>query len=84
MPWHLYVLVSASGSETYVGITTDVERRLEQHNGELPGGARTTTRGRPWSVGALFGPFESRAEAQSAEWDVKQLRGSERLSWSME
>jgi len=82
MSWHLYVLLSATGSETYVGITTDVERRLEQHNGELPGGARTTTRGRPWSLGACFGPFESRAEAQSAEWSVKQLRGTDRLAWT--
>lgn len=82
MSWHLYVLRSASGSETYVGITTDVERRLGQHNGELPGGARTTTRGRPWTIGAQFGPFESRSEAQSAEWSVKQLRGPERLAWT--
>ena len=81
MAWHLYVLVSAFETETYVGITTDVERRLDQHNGELPGGARTTTRGRPWTVGATFGPYATRGAAQSAEWDVKQLRGTERLLW---
>ena len=79
MPWTLYVLVSESTSETYVGITTDLERRLGQHNGELVGGARTTTRGRPWRVGVQFGPFESRAEAQRLERQVKKRRGRDRL-----
>ena len=81
MDWRVYVLVSAAEDETYVGITTDVERRIEQHNGDLPGGARTTTRGRPWRLGAVFGPFETRGEAQRAEHEVKRLRGSERLVW---
>ena len=79
MPWTLYVLVSESTSETYVGITTDLERRLGQHNGELPGGARTTTRGRPWRLGRQFGPFESRGEAQRLERQVKKRRGRDRL-----
>ncbi len=79
MPWTLYVLVSESTSETYVGITTDLERRLGQHNGELPGGARTTTRGRPWRVGVQFGPFESRSEAQRLERQVKKRKGRDRL-----
>ena len=81
MPWVAYVLVSESSSETYVGITTDLERRLEQHNGRTPGGARTTTRGRPWKIGATFGPFETRGEAQRVEHEVKKLRGRDRLAW---
>ncbi|MDP6518984.1 MAG: GIY-YIG nuclease family protein, partial [Planctomycetota bacterium] len=38
--WSVYVLLSPSSGTTYVGVTTDMERRLAQHNGELPGGAR--------------------------------------------
>ena len=79
MAWVVYVLVSESQGETYVGITTDLERRLEQHNGEQPGGAKRTTRGRPWEVGARFGPFETRSEAQRVEYAVKKRRGRERL-----
>jgi len=84
MPWTVYVLVSGSGTETYVGITTELERRLDQHNGELPGGARTTTRGRPWTLGTTWGPYETRGEAQSVEHAVKQCRGRDRLSWTDE
>jgi predicted GIY-YIG superfamily endonuclease len=84
MDWHVYVLLSAGDSSTYVGITTDLERRLKQHNGELPGGARSTTRGRPWRVARTHGPFPDRAEAQATEYRIKRKRGSERLTWSAE
>ena len=42
--WRVYLLQCADES-LYAGITTDINRRLQQHNGELPGGARYT-RGR--------------------------------------
>lgn len=78
----MYVLISGSRSETYVGITPDLDRRLRQHNGELAGGARTTHRGRPWSVGVTYGPYPTRGEAQSVEARVKSCRGTDRLRWS--
>jgi putative endonuclease len=81
-PWYAYVLLSAAETETYVGITTDLDRRLGQHNGEEPGGARSTTRGRPWRLGVSFGPYSTRAEAQRVEWSIKRRRGHDRLAWS--
>ena len=81
MAWTVYVLCSETLATTYVGVTNDLERRLEQHNGEQPGGARSTRGGRPWSVGVTYGPFETRGEGQSVEYAVKQLRGSARLAW---
>ena len=78
--WSVYVLVSASGARTYVGVTTDPERRLREHNGELPGGARSTRAGRPWRVARLVGPFADRAAAQSAEHALKKKRGQARLA----
>ena len=77
--WIVYVLVSADGSRTYVGITVELERRLAQHNGELPGGAKSTRAGRPWTVGAQHGPFETRGEAQSVEAALKRRSGRARL-----
>ena len=77
--WFVYVLVSDSRATTYVGVSTDVERRLSQHNGELPGGASSTRRGRPWRVGAACGPLPSRSDALKLEYDLKRRRGAARL-----
>lgn len=81
-PWFVYVLLSADGRRTYVGIALAVERRLAQHNGEAPGGARSTRAGRPWRVGVVYGPFAGRGAALRAERAVKRLRGKRRLAWS--
>lgn len=78
--WWVYVLLSADGARTYVGITTDVVRRLRQHNGVLVGGARSTRAGRPWTVAARRGPFESRGDASRREAEIKRLRGRRRLN----
>jgi structure-specific endonuclease subunit SLX1 len=78
--WVVYVLVGSAG-KTYVGITTDQARRLAQHNGQARGGARATRAGRPWRVGAIYGPFRDRRSALRAELAVKRLRGPHRLAW---
>jgi len=78
--WWVYVLRSGDRGRTYVGSTTDPERRLAQHNGREPGGARSTRAGRPWRIGALHGPFEGRAEALRLEARLKRRRGAARLS----
>jgi predicted GIY-YIG superfamily endonuclease len=77
--WFVYVLVSRAG-RTYVGVTTDVDRRLGQHNGLSRGGARATRAGRPWRVGRILGPLPSRGRALSLEYAVKQVKGRRRLS----
>jgi len=79
--WSVYVLISAHSGRTYVGITTDLARRVAQHNGEQRGGARSTRAGRPWKLAAEYGPFGDRAAAQRAERAVKRLRGTARLAW---
>lgn len=77
--WSVYVLASEATDATYVGVTTDPERRLAQHNGELPGGAKSTRAGRPWRMARRLGPYESRGEAQRMEYAVKRKRGTDRL-----
>jgi putative endonuclease len=78
-PWWLYLLGSARGT-TYVGISPDVDRRLAQHNGEQPGGARSTRAGRPWRLLATWGPF-TRAEAARHEFVLKRRRGPLRAAY---
>ena len=78
--WWLYLLRSAAG-RTYVGITVDLDRRLAQHNGELPGGAKSTRGGRPWVLVERWGPYD-RAGASALEYQLKQRRGPQRNSWA--
>lgn len=79
--WVVYLLTSARGDCTYVGVTTDLERRLAQHNGERPGGAKSTRRGRPWRVQGVLSGFRDRASAQQEEHVLKRLKGDERLDY---
>jgi predicted GIY-YIG superfamily endonuclease len=78
--WSVYVLVSASATRTYVGVSTDPERRLREHNGEKAGGARSTRPGRPWAIARILGPYSDRAAAQRAEHALKKKRGRHRIA----
>jgi len=40
--WSIYLLENTDNKRTYIGVTTDIDRRLRQHNGELVGGAKYT------------------------------------------
>lgn len=68
----VYILGShgATGVRTYVGWTTDLERRLAEHNAGT--GARST-RGREWRV-IYSERAEDRSSAQSREWRLKKDR----------
>lgn len=80
MNWFVYVLVSEPLGVTYVGVTTEVGRRLAEHNGERAGGARSTRRGRPWRIGAVSGPIKTRSAAMRLEYDIKRSRGCDRIA----
>ncbi len=79
--WWVYVLAAVSARRTYVGSTTDVLRRLRQHNGVAKGGASATRAHRPWRLALAFGPLPDRSHAQRIEVRVKRARGRDRLKW---
>ena len=70
MAWHVYLLRCADGS-LYAGITTDLERRLAEHNLGKAGAKYTRSR-RPvvmaWSEAA-----EDRGAASRREYALKKL-----------
>src|SRR5690606_14285344 len=72
MSCFVYLLGSngKGGYRTYVGWTTDLERRLAQHNAGK--GARST-RGRTWTL-LHSERFDDRAAAMSREWHLKRDR----------
>jgi len=86
--WYVYVIQSLTplpGRDvgfTYVGCTNNPVRRLKQHNGELLGGARFTSKHKPWVPRALYGPYKGRSEALKAEYALKHgKRGVGRMNW---
>ena len=76
--WSVYLLECADGT-FYCGVTTNTERRLAQHNGLLPGGARYTRTRRPVRLLASMA-CESRSAAQSVEWRVKHTPRDKKLA----
>jgi len=90
--WVVYVIQSQQARKTasgkraegffYVGCTTDVARRLRQHNGEIQGGAKYTSKHRPWKLMCTYGTYANRSEAMKAELALKKKRGKARLHWT--
>ena len=72
MPSFVYVLGCRTKDRclTYVGWTTDVDRRLAQHNG---GSGAHFTRGRAWVL-LHTEKFRTRRQAMSREWYLKRDR----------
>lgn len=76
-PWVVYMLVNQRG-HTYVGITTDVHRRIRQHNGEIGGGAKATHDRGTWRLLHLEPGYLNRSAAQSREYRLKKDRSFRR------
>ena len=74
--WFMYV-VACSDSSLYCGVTTNIERRISEHN-MSPKGAKYTRSRRPVSL-VYFAPFTSRSTAQIAEAAFKKLSRAEKL-----
>ncbi|MDR0467054.1 MAG: GIY-YIG nuclease family protein [Deltaproteobacteria bacterium] len=76
--WHVYLLECADKT-LYCGIAKDPAKRLEQHNGALPGGARYTRGRRPVRLLAskLCG---NKSEALKLERTVKAGPRTEKLA----
>ena len=77
--WHVYLLECADGS-FYCGVTTDLLRRMAEHNGEAPGGARYTRGRRPVRLLASV-TRAGRAEACRLEYRVKAAPKVKKLTF---
>ena len=70
MGWHVYLLRCSDGT-LYAGITTDLERRVAEHNAGRAGAKYTRGR-RPVTL-AWSEPVADRAAASRREHAVKRL-----------
>jgi putative endonuclease len=77
MNCYVYILGSDDGRtyRTYVGWTTNLDHRLQQHNA---GSGAKSTRGRKWVL--LYAErYNARSAAMSREWHLKRDRRFRKL-----
>ena len=76
MSWFLYVVQCSDGS-LYTGVTTDIERRIREHNGSKRGAKYTCSR-RPVKL-VYVKDCRDRSEALREEYRFKSLSRKEKL-----
>ena len=74
--WFLYVVGCCDGT-LYTGVTTDLNRRVNEHNTSKRGAKYTKTR-RPVNL-IWSNKYNNRSEAQSAEYSFKKLSRKQKL-----
>ena len=77
--WFVYLLLCGDGT-FYCGSTSNLERRVAQHNGLSRGGAKYTRARRPVELLASV-PCDSQSEALKLERSVKALPRNRKLSY---
>ena len=75
MDWHVYIVECADGS-LYTGITTNLERRILEHNSGK--GARYTSGRCPVRL-VYSQPAASRSEAGVREAHIKKLKRADKI-----
>lgn len=77
--YFVYILRCRDDS-LYTGITTDIQRRLQEHNGQLPGGAKYTTSRNPVEL-VYSSMFPDRSSASVEESRIKKLTRVQKLKF---
>lgn len=78
MSYYVYIL-ECSDNTFYAGITTDIDRRLLEHNSEKAGGAKYTRARQPVKL-VYSAKFLNRSEATKKEMSIKKLSQQEKES----
>ena len=76
MSYFVYILECSNGT-LYTGITTDIKRRVDEHNNSKKG-ARYTKLRRPVKL-VYSEKSEDRSSASKREYEIKKLKRSEKL-----
>ena len=74
----LYIIHS-DFERTYCGVTNNLIRRINQHNGIINGGAKST-KGREWEYFSIITGFNSREELLQFEWRMHHPDGKRKKS----
>ncbi len=74
--YYVYVL-RCEGNYLYTGITTNVDRRFEEHSGEKDGAAKYTRSHKPIRIERVW-HTENRSLASKLEYAIKRLTKAEK------
>lgn len=74
---HYCYILRCADDTLYTGYTTDLKRRLTEHNTDDKKGARYTRGRRPCNL-VYFEEFDNKNDAMSREWHIKQLSRSDK------
>lgn len=66
MQFYCYLIVNEH-NHTYIGITNNLEKRIQQHNGILKGGAKATKKSKNWMYKIVVSGL-NKQNACSFEW----------------
>ena len=77
--WWVY-MVRCSDDSLYTGCTTDLQRRVQEHNGKSGRGAKYTASRRPVFLSAAV-QVVGRSAAQKLEYALKSMTRANKILW---
>ena len=75
-PWYVYML-RCSDNSLYTGVTTDVQRRVKEHNSNNKTAAKYTRVRQPVTL-VYHEKAANRSDASKREYQIKQLTKSQK------
>lgn len=69
--WFLYIILTHN-NKLYTGITTDIERRFQEHSKDVKKGAKFLKANTPSQI-VYTETFENRSQATKREIEIKKL-----------
>ena len=77
--WYVYIVECADGT-LYTGVTTNLKRRINEHNYSIHKGSKYTRSRRPVRLVDAVG-VDTRSEASRLEYKIKAKKRSEKIKY---
>ena len=78
--WWVYI-IQCNNNSLYTGITTDIERRFDEHQNNNSKASKYCARLRPLKLVYTSSAFENKSDASKEEYRIKQLSHKEKLNF---
>jgi putative endonuclease len=77
MKFYVYIIYSAELNKYYIGYTTDLNKRLNEHNSGI---STYTAKANDWIL-KYNEPFDSRERAMNREKEIKKKKSRKYIEW---